>query len=115
MGKSTKQFTFVRFFFPKTKIPPIHFELLYAITLTALYSIKFEISEMLDGQRQQYTPHNTVTYILCGEMVLVLCGFGWRCTFHKWINGADRERHVYIIYRWTFLQSRTQPHPIIMT
>ena len=55
-GKSTRQFTYVRFYPPPPK------KTLWIIvrhyTYCIVFYIKFEISEMLDGQRQQCTPHN---------------------------------------------------------
>jgi len=65
---------------------------------------------MLDGQRQQCTTHDTDTYILCVEMVLVLCGFDLRCSFHGCINGADRELHDYTIYTAEPSTSRVPNH-----
>jgi hypothetical protein len=50
--------------FKKKNFRPLWITERHYICSTVFY-IKFGISEMLDGQRQQCTTHNTDTYILC--------------------------------------------------
>jgi len=64
---------------------------------------------MLDGQRQQRTTHNTDTYILCVEMVLVFCGFIYAVLFTN-VSSAQIENYTFTPFTAEPSSSRVPNH-----
>jgi len=72
------------------------FSTLNCITRVLSYSmLQFEIPVLLAHLLQEHTPNLVVYDILCGEIVLILCKFGFYFSFQEYMNHTNGN-YIYL-------------------